>query len=71
MSWVAYAILAYGLVAWVVPAPLTLLHELGHAVPALALSRQRVTVFVGRPPGRAASLGRLGTDQRHLATGSK
>lgn len=59
MSWIAYAILAYGLVAWVLPAPLALSHELGHALPALALSRQRVTVYVGRPPGRSASLGRL------------
>jgi hypothetical protein len=34
LGWIEYAILAWGLVAWVYPVPITLLHELGHAVPA-------------------------------------
>jgi hypothetical protein len=39
--------------------PITLLHELGHALTALALGVSRAIVNVGRPPGRAWSLGRL------------
>ena len=59
MGWVAYAILAYGLVSWILPVPLTLLHELGHALPMLGISRGRVIVRVGRQPARAVSIGRL------------
>ena len=59
MGWIAYAVLAYGLVTWILPVPLTLLHELGHALPLLAFGRGRVAVYVGREPGRQVSIGRL------------
>ncbi len=51
--------LAYGLATWVFPVPLTLLHELGHALPALAFMRGQVVVLVGRQPARSTRLGRL------------
>jgi hypothetical protein len=56
---IAWAVAAYLLAAWVIGVPLTLLHELGHAMTALALGVRRVIVSVGRPPRRALSLGRL------------
>ena len=59
MGWIAYAVLAYGLVTWILPVPLTLLHELGHALPLLAFSRGRVIVRVGREPARSVSILRL------------
>ena len=66
MGWIAYAVLAYGLVTWILPVPLTLLHELGHALRLLAWSRGRVSVHVGRPPGRQVSIGRLELHVRWL-----
>jgi hypothetical protein len=39
--------------------PLTLLHELGHALPLLAFSRGRVIARVGRQPARPVSIARL------------
>lgn len=39
--------------------PLTLLHELGHALP-LALAGQQATVYLGRPDARARPTFRLG-----------
>ena len=59
MGWIAYAVLAYGLVTWILPVPLTLLHELGHALPLLAFSRERVIVRVGYQPVGSVSIGRL------------
>ena len=59
MGWIGYAVLALGLVTWVLPVPLTLLHELGHALPALAVSHEPVAVRVGWQPNRTVSLGRL------------
>ena len=59
MGWIAYAVLAYGLVSWILPVPLTLLHELGHALPLLPFSRGRVIVRVGRQPARPVSIARL------------
>jgi hypothetical protein len=59
LGWVAYAVAAYVLLTWVLPVPLTLLHELGHALPMLALSRGHVVVRVGRQPAPAISVGRL------------
>lgn len=59
MSWVGYAVVAYGLATWVLPTPLTLLHELGHAVAALPFVQGRIVVSVGRQPARPLTLGRL------------
>jgi hypothetical protein len=59
LGWIAYAVLAYVLVTWILPVPLTLLHELGHALPLLAFSRGRVIVRVGRQPARPVPIGRL------------
>ena len=55
MGWIAYAVLAYGLVTWILPAPLTLLRELGQSivvwVPALAVAWQLfVTAVTMRYP---------------------
>jgi hypothetical protein len=55
IGWAAAAYVA----VWLLAAPLTLLHELGHALTALAVGVRRVTVHVGRPPTRALSAGRL------------
>ena len=66
MSWVGYAVVAYALVTWVLPMPLTLLHELGHALPLLAFSRDLVVVKVGGSPRRKLSLGRLLLEVRLL-----
>jgi hypothetical protein len=59
LGWIAYAVLAYGLVTWILPVPLTLLHEPGHALPLLAFSRGRVIVRIGRQPARPVSISRL------------
>jgi membrane-associated protease RseP (regulator of RpoE activity) len=45
--------------AWLLGVPITLLHELGHALTALALGVRRVTVQVGRAPTRRWSAERL------------
>jgi hypothetical protein len=59
LGWIGYAILAWGLVAWVFPVPMTLLHALGHALPALAFGREHVVVSVGWQPTRTGRVGRL------------
>jgi hypothetical protein len=66
MGAIAYAIVAFGIVMWVLPVPLTLVHELGHALPALAWSRERVVVRVGWQPNVSASLARLDVHVRFL-----
>jgi hypothetical protein len=66
LGWIAYAVLAYGLVTWILPVPLTLLHELGHALPLLAFSRGRVIVRIGRQPARWVSISRLELQVRWL-----
>jgi membrane-associated protease RseP (regulator of RpoE activity) len=38
---------------------MTLLHELGHALPALAFGRLRVVLSVGWQPTRTVRVGRL------------
>jgi hypothetical protein len=58
METFGWALAAYA-ATWAFGVPLTLLHELGHALTALALGARRVTVNVGRPPARAVALGRL------------
>jgi hypothetical protein len=58
MEVIGWAIAAYAAV-WVLAVPLTLLHELGHALTALALGVRRVIVRVGWQPTRAWALGRL------------
>jgi hypothetical protein len=64
LGWIAYAVPAYGLVTWILPVPLTVLHELGHALPLLAFSRGRVIVRVGGEPARPA--GRVSDGYRIL-----
>jgi hypothetical protein len=59
LNWIGYAVVAYGLATWLLPTPLTLLHELGHALPALRFVRGSVVVIVGRQPARPVRLGRL------------
>jgi hypothetical protein len=59
MGMVGWAIAAYVVGAWLAGVPFTLLHELGHALAALALGVRRVIVTVGHPPARALELGRL------------
>jgi hypothetical protein len=55
---IGWAVAAYAAI-WILGVPLTLLHELGHALAALGLGVRRVTVHVGRPPARSRVLGRL------------
>ena len=50
MAWIGLRVLHPVVVLW---------HELGHALPALAVSRQPVDLDVGRFQGRAVRLGRL------------
>jgi hypothetical protein len=59
MGMVGWAIAAYVVGAWLAGVPFTLLHELGHALAALALGVRRVIVTVGHPPAWALELGRL------------
>jgi hypothetical protein len=59
LGWIAYAVLAYGLITWILPVPLTLLHELGHALPMLVLTPDRVVVRVGHQPARPVVAGAL------------
>jgi hypothetical protein len=58
MGAIGWAMAAYA-ATWILGVPLTLLHELGHALTALALGVRRVTVHVGRPPARSWALGPL------------
>ena len=58
MGTIGWAAAAYA-ATWLLGVPLTLLHELGHALTAVALGARRVIVTVGRPPTRIWSLGRL------------
>jgi hypothetical protein len=66
LGWIAYAVLAYGLVTWILPVPLTLLHELGHALPMVVLTRDRVIVRVGHQPARPVVAGSLDLRVRWL-----
>ena len=58
MATFGWVLAAYA-ATWAFGVPLTLLHELGHALTALALGIRRVIVNVGQPPARAIALGRL------------
>jgi hypothetical protein len=58
MGPIGWAVVAYA-ATWLLGMPLTLLHELGHALTALAVGVRRVTVHVGQPPTRSWVHGRL------------
>lgn len=56
VAWMAFA----GVVFWLLRSLATLLHELGHAIPALLLTSEEVELQVGRnSPGRKEENGQL------------